>query len=160
MKQPTETDPSAEWQERLDTHLRMAMEALVACAAEGEGFQPVAAFVKPNGEEELALLVFAPEAKERSIAGVTGQARESGCRGLILVMDAWAAPPVPGREARAGDAANHPQREECLVLMLFTPNGAWGRQVRYRREGKQIGFQPADPWFPPTSPWNPWAHVQ
>jgi len=160
MKRPTETDPPAEWQERLDTHLAMAMDALVACAAEGEGFQPVATFVKPNGEEELALVVFAPEAKERAVAGVTGQARESGCRGLILVMDSWTAPPVPGREARAGDAVSHPQREECLVLMLFTPIGAWGRTVHYKRNGKEIVFQPPDPCFPPTSPWNPWAQVQ
>src|SRR5713226_8586413 len=98
MKQPAEAPP-AEWQERLDTHLTMAMEALVACAVEGDDFQPVAVFVKPDGDDDLAILVFPPEAKERAIAGVTRQARESGCQGLILVMDAWTSPPVPGREA-------------------------------------------------------------
>src|SRR5947209_4536590 len=127
MEQSTETVPPAEWQERLETHLKIAMEALASCAAEGEDFQPVAAFVKPDGEEDLALLVFPPDAKERAIAGVTRQARDAGCRGLILVMDTWTAPPPAGRAPRAGDAVNHPQREECLVLLLFTPNGAWGR---------------------------------
>lgn len=159
MEPLTETAPPAEWQERLETHLAMAREALAACAADGAAFQPVVAFVKADGTEELALLAFPPEAKERAIAHVTQQARDSGCRGLILVADAWAAP-APEREFRPGDAMNHPQREECLTLTLFTPNGAWGCTVRYRRDGKQITFQPPDPWFSPQSPWNPWAHVQ
>jgi hypothetical protein len=160
MEQPTEAIPPPEWKERLETHLKIAIEALASCAAAGEDFQPVAAFVKPDGEEDLALLVFAPDAKERAIAAVTHQVRETGCRGLILVMDTWSAPPPAGRAPRPGDAASHPEREECLAVLLFTPNGAWGRTVQYVREGKEVHFQPPAPWFRPNSPWNPWADVQ
>lgn len=148
MQHPTETASPAEWQERLDKHLEIAQQI----RAQSDEFQPVGVFVKPDGQEELALLVFPPEAKERAIAGVTRQARDSGCRALIMVMDAWTAPPVPGREPRPGDAQNHPQREECLVLMLFTPNGAWGRTIRYQRKGKDILFQPPDPGSPLPAP--------
>ena len=50
MKQPAEAPP-AEWQERLDTHLTVAMEALVGCAVEDDDIQPVAVFVKPDGDD-------------------------------------------------------------------------------------------------------------
>jgi hypothetical protein len=156
LKHPTETAPPAEWQERLDEHLSVAKQAL----AEDDGFHPVAAYVMPDGQEDLAVLVFRPEAEQRAIADVTRRARERGCRGLILVMDAWMGPPVVGRETRAGDAASHPQRKEVLLQLLFSPNGAWGRTVRYQRKGKKILFGPPSAWFPPNSPWNPWEQAQ
>lgn len=125
----------------------------------GEEFQPVVVFVKPDGDEDFAILVFPAEARERAIADVTRQARVGGCQALIMVGGTWTAPPAPGREPRRGDAVNHPERDECMMLLLFTPNGSWGRTVQYRREGKEISFQPPGPWFPPDSPWNPWGQM-
>jgi hypothetical protein len=156
MLHSAETTPPPEWQQRVDRHRAITQKVF----AETGEFSPLVAYVMPDGREDLAFLSFPPEAKQRTIAGVTRKARDSKCRGLILVGDSWTAPPIPGRKPQAGDAINHPQRQECLLFSLFTPAGAWAREVRYQRKGKKIAFQPPGPWFKTESPWNPWEQLQ
>jgi hypothetical protein len=93
---------------------------------------PFCVMVGTTGERTILQLHFRDRhEKAYTFACVRQLMRESGTTGYALVMEAWAAPQLPGEEF-VGFPADHPKRFELLIAVSsdgFTVTASNGRSA-------------------------------
>ncbi len=109
----------------------------------GRDLAPVAFIITPGGEiMVIGLMWDSLSAKRAAYAKLRAERAKVPGSSLVLINDVWMAKLRPGEPDPIGGPENHPERRECLQVVIDCPGFREFRSHPYHHEGSRIVWEP------------------